>query len=88
MKAFELMGEVDEQHQLHVQVPRECAPGKVRVVVVPENGAEAEAAEDDWQKLNDLIQACQMDAGIADLAHEHDHYRLGTPKKNDYKAPQ
>ncbi len=33
--------------------------------------------------LEKLIEACQVDTGIEDLASEHDHYLYGTPKKNN-----
>lgn len=36
-----------------------------------------------YQALTELIEECQMDTGITDLAHQHDHYLYGTPKKPD-----
>ena len=33
MKAIELIGDVDEQHRLHAQVPTEIPAGQVRVIV-------------------------------------------------------
>ena len=30
-----------------------------------------------------LLEDCQMDTGIEDLAHQHDHYLHGTPKRVD-----
>lgn len=39
------------------------------------------AAVDDEDTLGKLIDACQVDTGIADFAHQHDHYLRGTPKK-------
>jgi hypothetical protein len=87
MKAYELIGRVDEHHQLHVSVPDECAPGEVRVLLLaPEkNGAknpnETAQPENGWESLTQLIEECQMDTGIEDLAHEHDHYIHGKPKR-------
>lgn len=34
----------------------------------------------DWDALNQIIDDCQIDTGITDLAHQHDHYIHGTPK--------
>ena len=37
MKAVELIGKVDEQHKLQVQVPETLPPGPVRIIVlIPE----------------------------------------------------
>ncbi len=33
MKAIELIGDIDEQHQLHAQVPTGIPAGHVRVIV-------------------------------------------------------
>lgn len=35
MKAIELIGQVDEQHRLHAEVPAEVPTGQVRVIVLP-----------------------------------------------------
>ena len=102
MKALELVGEVDEQRQLHATLPAGTTPGTVRVLVLwPEsaNGANGAASvetvtadEDtknddviasDWDALMRLIEECQMDTGIEDLAHQHDHYLYGTPKRKE-----
>jgi len=39
--------------------------------------------EDDWDKLIQLIEDCAVDTGIEDLAHQHDYYLYGTPKKDE-----
>lgn len=36
-----------------------------------------------WDALTKLIEECQVDTGIPDLAHQHDHYLYGTPKRED-----
>jgi hypothetical protein len=37
MKAIELVGDIDDQHQLHAQVPKDLPAGRVRLIVlVPE----------------------------------------------------
>jgi hypothetical protein len=33
---------------------------------------------DEWDLI---IQECQIDTGITDLAYQHDHYIHGTPKR-------
>ncbi len=45
--------------------------------------SDAGAAEIDagWDSLTALIDRCQMDTGVTDLAHQHDHYIHGTPKQ-------
>ena len=103
MKHLEVVGEVDEQRQLHATLPEGAPAGLVRVLVSwPEsaNGANGAAAsvetatkdEDtknddviasDWDSLMRLIEECQMDTGIEDLAHQHDHYLYGTPKRKE-----
>ncbi len=46
MKPVELIGHVDEQHQLHVELPSDVQPGPVKITVRP---ATEEDEEDDWQ---------------------------------------
>ena len=47
--------------------------------------SDADAAEIDagWESLAALIHKRQMDTGITDLAHQHDHYIHGTPKRDN-----
>jgi hypothetical protein len=44
MKAVELIGRVDDQHRLQVQVPESLPPGPVRLIVLIPEGDEAGAA--------------------------------------------
>lgn len=37
--------------------------------------------ETGWEALQQLVRACEVDTGISDLAHQHDHYLYGTPKR-------
>jgi predicted DNA-binding antitoxin AbrB/MazE fold protein len=30
----------------------------------------------DWEQLNQLLEECQMDIPIDDLAHQHDHLNI------------
>lgn len=39
--------------------------------------------EDDWDAMMKLIDECQTNSGIGDLAHQHDHYLYGIPKRDD-----
>jgi len=36
----------------------------------------------EWGALIELVEECALDTGIPDLAHQHDHYLHGTPKKD------
>jgi hypothetical protein len=62
MKALELLGDVDEQHRLQVQVPSEVPPGPIRLIVLlPEEdvagAAWADGIAQEWaDELNDSRQ--------------------------------
>ena len=34
-----------------------------------------------WDALSRLVEDCSVETGIADFAHQHDHYLYGKPKK-------
>jgi hypothetical protein len=34
-----------------------------------------------WADLERILKESTIDSGIGDLAHEHDHYLYGSPKK-------
>ncbi|CAN5639296.1 hypothetical protein BH24ACI2_BH24ACI2_02110 [soil metagenome] len=36
-----------------------------------------------WKRLLSVIEENQIDADVTDLAHQHDHYLYGTPKRED-----
>jgi len=36
-----------------------------------------------WRRLLAVIEENQIEADITDLAHQHDHYLYGTPKRED-----
>ena len=36
-----------------------------------------------WDDFAELLKECQVNTGIRDLAHQHDHYLYGTPKRED-----
>ena len=47
-----------------------------------ESSREAPAVDEEaWSTLTQLVEACGVETGIADLAHQHDHYLYGKPKK-------
>jgi hypothetical protein len=48
MNSIELIGHVDEQHQLHVELPAEVRPGPVRITVQP---VTQDDEEGDWRAL-------------------------------------
>ncbi len=44
--------------------------------------AQREEVPTDWDALDRIIDANQMETGIPDLAHQHDHYIHGKPKRD------
>ena len=34
-----------------------------------------------WETMVKLVETCAVETGLADLAHQHDHYLYGKPKK-------
>jgi hypothetical protein len=44
MKAIELVGDIDERHRLHAQVPEELPTGRVRLIVLLPDEDEAGSA--------------------------------------------
>ncbi len=48
MKTIELVGHVDAQHQLHVELPADVQPGRVKVTL---QGATGDPEEGDWRAL-------------------------------------
>lgn len=52
MKAFELVGEVDEARRLHAVLPESATPGRVRVIVLL---PEADEADDEASTVNDWL---------------------------------
>ena len=48
MSPIEVIGHVDDQHQLHVELPADIKPGPVKVTVQP---VTQEQEDDDWRAL-------------------------------------
>lgn len=66
-----------------IELPEAIQRHKAQTVIVTflETENEQDANEGtDWDALNQIIDDCQIDTGITDLAHQHDHYIHGTPK--------
>jgi predicted DNA-binding antitoxin AbrB/MazE fold protein len=36
-----------------------------------------------WKDFAQILTQCQVSTGIPDLAHQHDYYLHGTPKRED-----
>jgi predicted transcriptional regulator len=49
--------------------------------VLPPAEQDDDQIEAGWAALMELVEKSQMDTGITDLAHQHDHYLHGTPKR-------
>ena len=69
---------------VHPNEPIEGHEGQsVIIVFVEENSTPGSATpeDSDWDKLRQLIKNCAVDTDIGDLAHQHDHYLYGMPKR-------
>jgi hypothetical protein len=65
-------------------VPIEGHNGQsVVIVFLDEDNSIQESLTDDlaWDTLEQLVKNCAIETGISDLAHQHDHYLHGNPKK-------
>jgi hypothetical protein len=78
MRAFELIGKVDEQRQLQVQVPETLPPGPVRIIVlIPEE--DEVGVEETFDVTQDPIfqmEGYESDAPT-DLSANLDQYLYG-----------
>lgn len=64
--ALEPLDEEFEGHEVSITLS---------IRVEPESG-------DDWQELFDSMERNSIETGIGDLAHQHDHYLYGLPKRD------
>ena len=55
---------------------------EVIITFVDENQNSAADNGAEWHALTELLDDCAIDINVPDLAHEHDHYLYGKPKKN------
>lgn len=71
---------------IHPTEPIEGREGQSVIIVFVEDDQTPQASpkeHSDWDKLRQLIKDSQVDTGIDDLAHQHDHYLYGTPKREE-----
>ncbi|MEH2308134.1 hypothetical protein [Nostoc sp.] len=69
---------------VHPNEPIEGHEGQSVIIVFVEENRTPEPAmpeDSDWDKLRQLIKNCAVDTDIGDLAHQHDHYLYGMPKR-------
>ena len=69
---------------VHPNEPIEGHEGQSVIIVFVEENRTPEPAtpeDSDWDKLRQLIKNCVVDTDIDDLAHQHDHYLYGMPKR-------
>jgi hypothetical protein len=60
---------------------REGRPVIITFVDDSDQAVEPVGGETGYAALNRLIEECQVDSGLTDLAHQHDHYLYSTPKQ-------
>ncbi len=55
----------------------------VIITFLEEEPAIPPPAEEDsaWDSLARLVEDCAIETGLTDLAHQHDHYLYGKPKR-------
>jgi hypothetical protein len=56
----------------------------VLITFLEEDAANSSPATGDgeaWETFSQLVEDCGVETGIADFAHQHDHYLYGKPKK-------
>ncbi len=70
VRPLEPVGEEHDGQQVVITFPGEKASPPTST-----NGA-------DWDALTELLDGCAVDLDTVDLAHEHDHYLYGKPKKH------
>jgi hypothetical protein len=58
--------------------------GQTVIITFLEDSAAVPTNDDDsgWEQLTQIIEQNIVDAGIEDLAHQHDHYLYGKPKQD------
>ncbi|MBD2511284.1 hypothetical protein [Nostoc sp. ATCC 53789] len=69
---------------VHPNEPIEGSEGQSVIIVFVEENRTPEPAtpeDSDWDKLRQLIKNCAVYTDISDLAHQHDHYLYGMPKR-------
>lgn len=84
MVAIETIVTVAPNGKATIQLPPNIMPGEHKMVVVIDEQLMKQPVTDSdsaWDEFEQLIDRCTVDTGIEDLAHQHDHYLHGTPKR-------
>jgi len=57
--------------------------GQIVLIILPDNDLSlvTEPTDQQYEALESLLEECRVHTGIADLAHQHDHYLHGTQKR-------
>lgn len=76
---LEVKGKVHNGTVLPLEPISEFYEGKEVIITLADEQPTNE--ESDWERLFAAIEENQIDADITDLAHQHDHYLYGTPKR-------
>ena len=76
-------GKIKNGMALPLEPVKESDEGRSVIItfVDDESDFAAQQKKNGSVSLEDLIDQCQVDTGITDLAAQHDHYLYGTPKK-------
>ncbi len=78
---LEVKGKVHNGTILPLEPISDSYEGK-EVIITLADETESEN-QSDWDRLFAAIKENQIDGDITDLAHNHDHYLYGTPKRED-----
>ncbi|MGI8642161.1 MAG: hypothetical protein ACR2MG_19700 [Pyrinomonadaceae bacterium] len=76
-----IKGKVHNGAVLPLEPISESYEGKEVVITLPDDSDSEN--QNGWKRLMAVIEENQIDADITDLAHQHDHYLYGTPKRED-----
>jgi hypothetical protein len=57
--------------------------GQKVMIIFPQEENELPIADSAWSDFALLLKESQVQTGMSDLAHQHDHYLHGTPKRED-----
>jgi predicted DNA-binding antitoxin AbrB/MazE fold protein len=57
--------------------------GQKVIIVFLQEENESPISDSAWNDFAQMLKDCQVHTGIGDLAHQHDHYLHGTPKRED-----
>jgi hypothetical protein len=78
---LEVKGKVQNGAVFPLEPINDSYEGKEVVITLPDE-SESEI-QSGWKRLLTVIEENQIDADITDLAHQHDHYLYGAPKRKD-----